>query len=306
MGEDLYRVSPAARAVFDEADLAWQGEFKRVVFEGPAETLTDTVNAQPALFVVSMACWAALREALGASLDGRPAFVAGHSLGEYSALAAAGAFSFATGLWLVRERGQAMKAAGDAQPGGMAAVLGLDAQAVADACQEAVAQTGGVAVIANDNAPGQIVISGTVEAVRVAGEIAKASGARRVVPLAVSIGSHSPLMEVARARFAPALRQADLHPPRLPVIGNRDARPLTSVDEVVTELDLQLISPVRWTASIEHMIEQGVSTFVEVGPKDVLTGLLKRIAPAAAAVSCGSVSGVEQAAQLLRQQAAQL
>lgn len=303
MGQDLYASSAAARAVLDEADQAFQGQLKGLLFEGPAEKLTDTVNAQPALFATSMACWAALREALGDGTGLQPAFVAGHSLGEYSALAAAGAFSFETGLGLVRERGRAMKAAGQARPGQMAAVLGLDAHAVAEACEEAAAQTGGTVVIANDNAPGQIVISGTLEAVGVASERAKALGARRVVPLAVSIASHSPLMEVARARFAPVLRQADLCAPRLPVIGNRHARPLCSVEELVVELEEQLTSPVRWTASMEYVVERGVSTLIEVGPKDVLTGLLRRIAPAATSIPCGTIDGVRQAAHYLRQEA---
>ena len=302
MGQDLYASSAAARAVFDEADQASQGRLKDLLFEGPAERLTDTANAQLALFATSMACWAALREALGDEMEIQPAFVAGHSLGEYSALAAAGALSFDTGLGLVRERGRAMKAAGQAQPGQMAAILGLDGQAVAEVCEEAEAQAGGAVVIANENAPGQIVISGTPEAVRIASERAKDRGARRVVPLAVSIAAHSPLMEIAKARFAPALRQADLCAPRLPVIGNRHAQPLGSAEELVIELEEQLTSPVRWTASIEYMVERGVSTFIEVGPKDVLTGLLRRIAPAATGIPCGTVDGVRQAAQHLRQE----
>jgi len=299
MGRDLYAASPAARAVFDEADQAWGGPLSQLMFEGPAETLTDTVNAQPALFVMSMACWAALGEAL-AGLQVQPAFVAGHSLGEYTALAAAGAFTFQTGFQLVRERGLAMKAAGEARPGGMAAILGLDAETVAALCREASAQTGEPVAVANDNAPGQIVISGAHEAVRTASDLAKAHGAKRVVPLAVSVAPHSPLMEPAAARFAPFLRQADLRSPRLPVVGNRQARPLTTVDEILDELTEQLTSQVRWTESIRYIEAQGISTFIEVGPKDVLTGLVKRIAPTATCIPCGSVSGVDQAAQLLR------
>jgi [acyl-carrier-protein] S-malonyltransferase len=303
MGQDLYAASAAARAVLDEADEACQGRLKGLLLDGPPEELTDTANAQPALFAVSMACWAAFREALAGQAELQPAFVAGHSLGEYSALAAAGAFSFGAGMALVQERGRAMKAAGEARPGRMAAVLGLDAQAVARACDQAAAQTGEVVVVANDNAPGQIVISGTLEGVQAASEAARGLGARRVIPLAVSIASHSSLMEVARARFAQVLRQVDLRPPHLPVIGNRQARPLDSSEAVIAELEQQLVSPVRWTASIEYMVGQGISTFIEMGPKDVLTGLLRRIAPTAMGVPCGTVAGVQQAAELVREPA---
>ncbi len=300
MGRDLYVSSPAARAVLDEADRAWQGQLKPLVFDGPAEKLTETANAQPALFVMSMACWAALREALPGDALGQPAYVAGHSLGEYSALAVAGAFSFATGLELVRERGEAMRAAGEASPGSMAAILGLEAEAVASICQEAAAHCGEPVVPANDNAPGQIVISGTRQAVEAAAEIARHRGARRVVPLAISIASHSPLMQPASARFAPVLRRATLHPPRIPVIANRDARPLTTVDEVLSELEGQLTSPVRWTETVRFLSGQGITAFVEVGPKDVLTGLVRRISPEATCTPCGSVSGLDQAAEALR------
>ncbi len=302
MGQDLYTSSAAARAVFDEADQLWQGSLLRLVFEGPADELTATVNAQPALYVTSAACWAALQEALGGPSASQPAAVAGHSVGEYSALAAAGAFSFRTGLELVQKRGEAMKAAGQLRPGGMAAVLGLDPAAVEGACQEGSRQTGEAVVIANDNAPGQIVISGTSAALRAASEIARAKGAKRVIPLAVSIASHSPLMEPAAVRFAPFLREASLQLPRLPVIANRDARPLATADAVIAELDGQLTSAVRWTASVQCMAQQGITAFIEVGPKDVLTGLLKRIAPAATAIPCGTVGGVEQAARFLRQE----
>ncbi len=297
MGRDLHASSAAARAVFDEVDLAWQGPLSRLIFEGPAEELTDTANAQPAIFSVSMACLAALREAMG---NLQPTFVAGHSLGEYTALAAAGVLPLSVGLQLVRERGRLMKAAGEMYPGGMAAILGLGAEEVNAACREATEQTGEPVVAANDNAPGQIVISGAREAVRIASEIAKGRGAKRALPLAVSIAPHSPLMQPAADRFAPVLQQAAFSSPHPPVIGNINARPLTSPDEIVAELCAQLTSPVRWTDSIRYLINQGISTFVEVGPKDVLTGLIKRIAPEATCVPCGTVEGITQAAQLLR------
>ncbi len=306
MVQDVYAASPAARALIDEADsIAAQGELKPLMFAGPAERLTDTVNAQPALFAASLACWAALREALGdgASLA-RPAFVAGHSLGEYSALAAAGTFTYRAGLELVAERGRAMRAAGEARPGMMAAVLGMGVEAVENACAEATAQTGQAVVVANDNAPGQVVISGTSEGVRAAADLARTRGAKRVVPLAVSIAAHSPLMEQARILFAPALQRTSMQTPAIPVIGNREARPLADAGAVAAELDAQLVSPVRWTATILYLAEQGITTFVEVGPRDVLTGLGKRIAPAATFVPCGTAAEVQQVARLLRERAA--
>jgi len=304
MGQDLYAASPAARAVFDEAARAGHGHTLRLMFEGPAAQLTETVHAQPALFITSLACHAALNEALGqAEAAVRPAFVAGHSLGEYSALAVAGAFSLGTGLELVQERGQAMRAAGEARPGMMAAVLGLPTEVAATVCEQVVASTGEVAVVANDNAPGQIVIAGSPAGVQAASELAKARGAKRVVPLAVSIAAHSPLMEPARARFLPALQRAAIEAPHTPVIGNCQAQPLTNVGAILEELEAQLVSPVRWTATVQRMIEQGVSTFVEVGPKDVLTGLGRRIAPAATFVPCGTMAEVQQTAALLRERA---
>lgn len=304
MGQDLYASSPAARAVFDEADLASHGQLKRVIFEGPSEELTDTANAQPALYVTSMACWAALREALGHAMAAQPRFVAGHSLGEYTALAVSGAYSFADGLKLVSERGRVMKTAGEAQPGAMAAILGLSAEEVAEACRQAEAQAQQTVVVANDNAPGQIVISGTTAAVRAAGEAARSLGAKRALPLAVSIASHSPLMRGAVERFRPVLRQAQVSAPMLPAVANRSARPLATADEVVAELEGQLTSPVRWTESIEYMLGHGITAFLEIGPKDVLTGLLKRIAPHAAGIACGDLDGVARAAEFLRQQGA--
>ncbi len=301
MGQEIYSTSEAARQVIDKADRIWQGRLKRIMFEGPAEALTDTANAQPVLYVTSYACWAALQEALGEQAAVQPAFVAGHSLGEYTALAVAGAFSFAVGLQVVTKRGEAMKAAGEARPGRMAAVLGLSSDLVQQACREAAAQTGEPVVVANDNAPGQIVISGSLKAVAEAGEYAKRSGAKRVIPLAVSIAAHSPLMQDATSHLATVLCQAEIGSLRLPVIGNRSARPLAGEAGVLEELEAQLVSAVQWTASIRYMLEQGVTTFIEVGPKDVLTGLLKRIAPEATGMACGDQAGVAAAAALLRQ-----
>ena len=194
-----------------------------------------------------------------------------------------------------------MRRAGEERPGSMAAILGMDADAVSAVCREASTQVREPVVVANDNAPGQIVISGTPRGVQAAGDLARAKGARRVVPLAVSIAAHSPLMEPAVALFAPCLRQVKWNPPLTPVIGNREARPLATVDDVLLELERQLVSPVQWTASIRYMVERGVTAFIEVGAKDVLTGLVKRIEPSVTCLPCGNMSGVEQAAQLVRE-----
>jgi len=303
MGQDLYDSSPAARTIFEAADRVCGKPLTRVLFEGPAEVLTDTAYAQPALFVMSLACWAALREALADGPELEPAFAAGHSVGEYAALTIAGAIAFADALQLVCQRGQAMRAAGETQPGRMAAILGLNIDVVERICREASQSAGEPVVVANDNAPGQIVISGSSAAVQAASEMAKAEGAKRVIPLAVSIAAHSPLMEAAMARFSPALRQVVFQAPRVSVIGNRYARPLATAEEVVSELDAQLTSQVRWTSSIRYIVEQGASAFVELGPKDVLTGLVRRIAPPATCLPCGTVSDVARAAQFLREQA---
>ncbi|MGQ9682924.1 MAG: ACP S-malonyltransferase [Anaerolineae bacterium] len=302
MGQDLAGASPAAAAVFAEADRVWSDQFTSLLFSGPAEVLTDTANAQPALFVTGLACLAALQEAMEGAGGLHPALLAGHSLGEYTALAAAGSFSLTTGLQLVRVRGAAMKAAGEREPGGMAAVIGLSEDQVQQLCQEASRQTGQIVVLANDNAPGQAVISGTPEGVRVAGDLARAYGAKRVIPLAVSVAAHSPLMASAAEVLRAELGRTPVRAPAPPVVGNCSGLSITSAEEVVAELASQLTSPIRWTASIQHMVAQGITTFVEVGPKEVLTGLVKRIAPEVTAMACGTVEGVRQVADWLRQQ----
>lgn len=274
MGRDLYRREPAARAVYDRADAQLGFSLSRLCFEGPEEELTDTVNQQPALFTTSLAAWETIRARGGLP----PAdYVAGHSLGELSALAAAGSLSFDDGLRLVRRRGEAMKAAGEQQPGGMAALIGLDADAVASLCAQAADQTGLPVQVANDNCPGQVVISGDATALSRAVELAQSAGARKVVPLPITIAAHSALMTPAATLFAEAVDATPIQPPRLPVIANVGARPLTSVEDIRAELKAQLTSPVAWTGTIRYLSEQGVDAYVEVGPGDVLLGLVKRI-----------------------------
>jgi [acyl-carrier-protein] S-malonyltransferase len=292
MGRDLYDAFPAARELFDEADRVLGFALSRLCFEGPEETLTDTVNAQPAIFATSLACWRALKSTSPLAF-GAPSFVAGHSLGEYSALAAAGALDFADGLRLVRERGRLMKLAGERSPGGMAAILALDAAAVEGVCQQARHETGAVVQVANYNAPGQVVISGDERALERAMSLAGEAGARKVVRLAVSIASHSPLMAGIVDAFRRSVEAVALRRPDVPVVANVSAEPLDSVVAVRQEMVDQLTSPVRWVASMRHVLDAGVTTFVELGPARVLTGLLKRIERSARRENVGGAADLQ-------------
>ncbi len=289
MGRDLYETYAEAKALFDEADSILGFPLSRLCFEGPMPELNDTINTQPALLTVSVALLRTLE------LDElKPVAVAGHSMGEYTALVAAGALDFADGLKLVRERGRVMKRAGERHPGGMAAIIGLDAKTLKEICQEASIQFPASSVQpANYNSPGQIVISGHKDALGRALELAEERGARRVIPLAVSIASHSPLMRSAAQALADVVADIEFHQPRLPVIANVTAAPLTTVAEIREELVKQLTSTVRWVESVEYMIAQGVTTFVEIGPKNVLTGLIRRIDQSVRAVNVGDVAGAK-------------
>jgi len=289
MGRDIYETYPEAKVLFDEADEILGFPLSRLCFEGPKEELNDTINTQPAIFATSLACL----EVLKSRFFAEPLFLAGHSLGEYSALVAAGALDFADGLKLVRERGRLMKEAGERNPGGMAAVLGLEAEVLDEICRIASRETGGVVQLANYNSPGQIVISGHKEALEQALELAREREARRVIPLAVSIAAHSPLMQPAAQTFADVVAQVDFHQPQVPVVANVTAAPITTVAEIRGELVNQLTSTVRWAESVRYMMAQGVSTFVEIGPKNVLTGLIRRIERGVQTINVGDVAGVE-------------
>jgi len=280
MGRDLYEQEPAARALFDEADALFGKALSTICFEGPEDALTDTATQQPALYTTSLAAWAVLSERGQAD----PAFLAGHSLGEISALAAAGALSFADGFALVRRRGELMKVAGDRQPGGMAAILGLDAGSVAEICAAVTTETGHVVGLANDNCPGQIVISGDEVALGRAMTLLGARGARKVVRLPITIAAHSPLMNSIAGEFAAAVDATRFAPARIPVIANVTARPIATPEEIRAELKAQLTSPVGWTETIRYLGSQGVDSYLEVGPGDVLLGLVKRIDRAAVRV----------------------
>jgi [acyl-carrier-protein] S-malonyltransferase len=289
MGQALAQAYPVARQTFAEADDILGFGLSAMCWQGPEPDLNDAANFQPALLVCSIAALRALRAHLG---ELTPCCVAGHSLGEISALVAAGALSFADGVRLIRQRGEAMKMAGERNPGGMAAVMTSDASLLAAVCAEASQLTGKVVQIANDNCPGQIVISGDQAALEKACELAKARGIRRTVRLPVSIASHSPLMQPAREVFIPAVDAASFAAPQVPVIGNVQAAPLATPAEISAELKIQLVSPVRWTESVRYMLNQGVTTFLEFGAKEVLTGLLKRIEPQAVAWAIGAPEAI--------------
>lgn len=273
MGYELYQAEPASRAVFDQADEQLGFRLSGLCFAGPEDDLTDTVNQQPALLVTSIATWRAME----ASGWPQAAYMAGHSLGEFSALVAAGSITFSDGLNLVRRRGELMKAAGEREPGAMAAVLALATDEVAGICQQAQSITGRPVQVANDNCPGQVVISGDRQALAEAVRLAEAAGARKVVPLPISIAAHSPLMATAATDFAAVVDATPIRPPQVPIIGNVLAQPLTTPEAIRAELKAQLTSPVRWTDSMNYLGQVGVETVFEVGPGDVLLGLMKRI-----------------------------
>ncbi|MCC7362516.1 MAG: ACP S-malonyltransferase [Anaerolineales bacterium] len=285
MGQALAQSSPAARATFEAADAALGFALSQLCWAGPEEVLNDTVNTQPALLTASVAALRALHEQIG---DYAPRLVAGHSLGELSALVAAGAMEFEEGLLLVRRRGELMKAAGERAPGGMAAILGMDAPALAEVCAEAGAATGGLVQVANDNCPGQVVISGELAALEAAMELCKARGAKRARRLPVSIAAHSPLMQIVVAEFQLAVDAVPFISPVPELVANVSAAPLSDPNAIRAELPAQLTSPVRWTETIRYMVAAGITTFVEVGPKDVLHGLLKRIDPSVTGLTMGT------------------
>jgi len=297
MGKDLYRRYAEARNIFAEADEILGVPLSRLCFEGPKEQLDDTVNTQPALFTTSLAVWQVL---VARGCNPQPAFVAGHSMGEYTALTVAGALRFADGLRLVRERGRLMKLAGEQNPGGMAAILGMGDDVVAQICMEASAQVAEPGVqVANYNCPGQVVISGGKEAVQVASDLARGRGARRVVSLDVSIAAHSALMSPIIEPFAAAVHKTTVNTPLIPVIANITAEPLIDEESLREELVGQLTSPVQWSRSVQRMVREGVTTFVEIGPGNVLSGLARRIDRAVTRISVGDVAGVERFAEPL-------
>lgn len=300
MGKELYEHSPAARRVFEIATELSGRSFTQLCFEADEQTLMRTENAQPALLTVCYAAWEALREAIP---EFTPDFVAGHSVGEYPALAASGIWTLEEAYHWVEERAKAMHKIANRIHGTMAAVIGLEAEKVEAACARAQAETGEVVVPANYNSPGQIVISGTVNAVQKASEYAKELGARRIIPLAVAGAFHSPIMQEAAELMTEAYKEAHFNAPKIPFFSTIEVRPLNNPEEIRAVMGRQIASPVKWHQSVEAMHALGVDTFIEVGVGDVLSGLIKRIVPGVRTLRVVDSKTLDETVQQLRGEA---
>jgi [acyl-carrier-protein] S-malonyltransferase len=294
MGRALADAFPVARQTFAEADEALGEPLSRLIWEGPEDALTRTENTQPAILTASIAAYRTLESE---GLTGRAAFVAGHSLGEYSANVAAGTFSFADAVRTVRKRGRYMQEAVPVGTGAMSAILGLDADKVAQACEEA--SQGDVVAPANLNGPGQVVIAGGRAAVERAGARAKELGARRVVPLPVSAPFHCALMKPAEERLAPEMRALRVQNPRVPVVANVDASPKRDGASAIDALIRQISSAVRWEESVRRLASEGVTAYVEVGPGTVLSGLIRKIHKEATVAAVAEPGDIGDARALL-------
>ncbi len=286
MGGDLYDNFDSAKAVFEQADEVLGFPLSRLCFNGPEDELRQTINAQPAIVTVSFACLQAIQEVTGNNELSPPVFLAGHSLGEYTALAAAGVLDFATTVYLARERGRLMHKAGQERLGGMVAIIGFDEALLAEVCGEVDTR------IANVNCPGQLVISGAAENLTKAANLVKSRGASRAVPLGVSGAFHTPLMQSAVSGMSEIMATLSFGEPAIPIIANTTAQPLTTADLIKEELLRQLCNCVQWQRSIEYMVDNGVSTFIEIGPGKVLTGLIKRINKNVKTMNIGDVEAV--------------
>jgi [acyl-carrier-protein] S-malonyltransferase len=273
MGQELALQFTCAKEIFEQADQILGFPLSKLAWKGPVEDLNDTINTQPALMVHSIAALRVFQEEFPGF---KPAFVAGHSMGELSALVASEILPFEEALSLARRRGELMKSADVIAHGGMAAILGLDIPTLDEICSKASTEIE-IVQVANDNCPGQVVISGNKQALDRAMATSREAGAKKVVPLAISIAAHSPLMAHAQADFNTAVEGAPIQKPAIPLIGNVTAQPLTTADEIRADLQAQLRSRVRWTETIQYLRAQGVETFVEIGNGEVLCGLVKRI-----------------------------
>lgn len=294
MGKDLFDQEAVSKAVFEEADQTLGFDLSSMIFEGDAEELTLTYNAQPALLTTSIAILKKFEES-GIKAD----YAAGHSLGEYTALVAAGALSFKDAVYAVRKRGELMNEAVPAGEGAMAAILGLDQAALVEVTKE-VTESGHLVELANLNCPGQIVISGTAKGVELASEKAKEKGAKRAIPLEVSGPFHSALMKPAAEKFTDVLSKLDISDAATPVISNVTADIVTSRNEIETKLIEQLYSPVRFEESVERLIDLGVTTFIEIGPGKVLSGLVKKVNRRLTTISVSDQATIEAAIQTLK------
>lgn len=327
MGADVFAASPAAKQVFEAVDDAIGIPLSTLCFEGPEETLRETINAQPAIVTVSLAILAAFQEALSLPVTHTPSwtypllpgYTAGHSVGEYSALVASGGLDLQQAALLVRERGRLMHHEGTVCSGGMAAVLGMDEEQLQAVCQDATQQAQqqlkadtpkgtisthpglGQVAIANYNAPGQIVISGEQKALGLASELAKARGAKRVIPLAVSGAFHSPVMQPAQEGLAQAVDGAGIRDATIPMIGNIQGTPLVEAAAIRQEVTMQIASSVQWVHTIEYMVNAGVTIFIEIGPGQTLTGMVKRIAKGVTTLTIGNSTEVEKAVSMVRE-----
>lgn len=284
MGRELAGAYSIVQETFDEADSILGFSLSNLMWNGPAEELNETINTQPALYVHSVAAWQAFTRD---HPEFRPATVAGHSLGELSALTASGALSFVDGLKLVRTRGELMKRAGELNPGGMAAILGVDIPVLDQVCAEA-SSAGEIVQVANDNCPGQVVISGHKPALERAMDGAKAAGAKRALALAVSIAAHSPLMASIQEDWNAAVDACAMETPQIPVVGNVHARPMLTAEELRADIKAQMQSRVRWTESVQLMQMNGIQAYVETGSGEVLLGMIKRIDPSAVRIPLGN------------------
>lgn len=288
MGADLYDRYPEARAVYQEADDTVGYLLSKLCFEGSEAELNDTANTQPAIVATSLALWAALKPRLNGEI-GSISFAAGHSLGEYTALAAAGALATADAIRLVRRRGLAMRQAGEEHPGGMAVIIGLDDDGVREIAALAC-DADGHCWVANYNSPGQVVIAGASPALERAMALAKERRAKRALPLAVSVACHTAYMQGAAVRFNDALEHTSFHRPWAPIVSNVTASALHEPRDIKEALLQQLTSPVRWVESVQYLADHGVTQAIEVGPKAVVSGLMRRIS---AALAINEVTGVE-------------
>ncbi len=289
MGADLYNTYSSAREIFDEADTALGFPLTRLCFEGPEKELIKTKNVQPAILVTSIACLKAAQKNSSENLP-LPSFTAGHSLGEYTALVAANALSLSDAVTLVRERGRLMYEAGQKNPGGMLAIIGLDEEVVKSICFHSKTE------ISNINCTGQIVISGASDALVEANKLAKMNSAGRVIPLKVSGAFHSALMEPIIAEFSEVISRVAFHPPTIPIIANVTGQPLTDLNSIEEELVKQLRNCIQWQSSVEYMMNNGVTAFYEIGPGKVLSGLIRRIN---SELQTFNISGIEDIIQLV-------
>ena len=291
MGADFARSYDIARETFEQADDILGFDFSTLCWEGPADELDRTVNTQPALYVCSIAIWRVLRELLP---EFAPGWMAGHSLGEFTALTAADALGFEDGVRLVYARGRFMQQAGEANPGAMAALLALDIEQLEALCAQISSETGLTVVLANDNCPGQAVVSGDIAAVDSLIEFAAKSGAKRAIKLSVSVAAHSPLMVSALEGFLEVVHSTDFSPPTVPVYSNVKVQPLLTAAEIRAELDQQLTQTVRWTESMRAIVDAGAQTFIEIGANTVLTGLMRRIDRSKERINFNSVKALEK------------